>query len=150
MSNVHSSMNGTPNGNEPLALLLKSAIDGINEALQPTLGEDAVQQAANQDDPPEAKASRIVSMSTALYDAYRKQSKLEDNERSRGQFVDVIRGGFEQGFKGAQQVLAGLTVRGGDVAGIDRTFAQVMRGFDDFTVGALSQPGGPMPAVDPV
>ena len=138
-------------GNTPLALLLRSAINGINEALQPTLGKDAVQNAASQDNSPEATASRIVGMSTAFYDAYRQQNKLEDNEQSRAQFVDVIRGGFEQGFKEAQQVLAGLKVLGGDVAaGIDRTYELVMRGFDDFATVLQSQPGGPMPPVDPV
>lgn len=134
-------------GNEPLALLLKSAINGINEELQPTLGKDAIANAAaSQDNTPEAIAQRILSLSTAFYDAYREQNKLEDNAPSREQFIGVIRGGFEKGFKEAQDVLEGLKVLGGDVAaGIDKTFALVMQGYDDFAAGAQTQPGAPTP-----
>src|SRR5512143_3684452 len=35
--------------NEPLALLLKSAINGINELLKPQFGDNAIQAAASQD-----------------------------------------------------------------------------------------------------
>ncbi len=150
---VQTSMNVAINaGNEPLALLYQAAINGINEELQPTLGKDAIQNAAaNQDNSPEATASRIVSLSTAFYDAYREQNKLDDNEATREQFVGVIRGGFEKGFKEAQQVLEGLKVLGGDVAaGIDKTFELVMKGFDEFATMQQSQPGGPMPMLDPV
>ena len=152
MSIVQSPMNGARQaGNEPLALLLRSAINGINQALQPTLGKDAVQNPASRDNSPEEAASRIVSMSTAWYDVYCGQHKLGDHAQSREQFVGVIRGGFEQGFRQAQQALEGWNLLGDEiVAGIERTFALVMRGFDDFAVGALSQPGGPMPAPDPV
>ncbi len=56
----------------------------------------------------------------------------------------MIRGGFEKGFKEAQDVLEGLKVLGGDVAaGIDKTFALVMQGYDDFIAGPQTQPGGP-------
>ncbi|UUZ55674.1 DUF5610 domain-containing protein [Massilia sp. H-1] len=60
--------------NDPLALLLRSAIEGVNEALAPTLGKDAIQNAAaTQDNSPEATAGRIVQLSTAFYDAFRQQ-----------------------------------------------------------------------------
>jgi hypothetical protein len=150
---VQTTMNVALNaGNEPLALLLKAAITGINEELAPTLGKDAIQNAAaTQDNSPEATASRIVGMSTAFYDAYREQNKLEDTPESREQFLDVIRGGFEKGFKEAQGVLEGLKVLNGDVsAGIDRTYELVMKGYDDFATMARTQPGGPMPLADPV
>lgn len=145
---VQTTMNVAINaGNEPLALLLKSAINGINEELQPTLGKDAIANAAaSEDNSAEATAQRILSLSTAFYDAYREQNKLEDNAASREQFIGVVRGGFEKGFKEAQDVLEGLKVLGGDVAaGIDKTFALVMQGYDDFLAGAQSQPGGPTP-----
>lgn len=150
---VQTTMNVAINaGNEPLALLLKSAINGINEQLQPTLGKDAIENAAaSQDNSPQATAERILRLSTAFYDAYREQNKLEDNAASREQFIGVVRGGFEKGFKEAQDVLEGLKVLGGDVAsGIDKTFALVMQGYDDFVAGAQSQPGGPTPVQDPV
>jgi hypothetical protein len=138
-------------GNQPMALLLKSAINGINEQLQPTMGKDAIQNAASQDNSAEATAGRILSLSTGFYDAYRQQNKLEDNAESRAQFVEVIRGGFEKGFKEAQGVLQGLKVLGGDVAaGIDKTFSLVMQGYDDFVAGPQSQPGGRTPLPDPV
>ncbi len=75
---VQTTMNVAINaGNEPLALLLKSAINGINEELQPTLGKDAIQNAAaSQDNSPEATADRILSMSTAFYGAYREKNNL--------------------------------------------------------------------------
>jgi hypothetical protein len=56
----------------------------------------------------------------------------------------VIRGGFEKGFKEAQQVLEGLKVLGGDVAaGIDKTFELVMKAFDDFAAGPQAEPAEP-------
>ncbi|HEY0063285.1 MAG TPA: DUF5610 domain-containing protein [Telluria sp.] len=121
-------------GNEPLALLLKSAINGINEALQPTLGKDAIQNAAaTQDNSAEATAQRIVSLSTAFYAAYREQKGLEDNEASRKEFIGVIQGGFEKGFKEAQDVLEGFKVLGGDIAaGINKTRDLVLKGYQDF------------------
>lgn len=150
---VQTSMNvAISAGNEPMALLLKSAINGINEELQPTMGKDAIQNAAaGQDNSAEATAGRILSLSTGFYEAYREQNKLEDSPESRAQFVEVIRGGFEKGFKEAQGVLQGLKVLGGEVAaGIDKTFALVMQGYDDFVAGPQSQPGGPTPLADPV
>jgi hypothetical protein len=130
-------------GNDPLALLLKTAVQGINEALEPTLGKNAIENAAaNQDNTPEATADRIVKLSTAFYDQFREQNKLEDNAESRGKFIDLIKGGFEQGFKEAQDVLSSLNVLEGDVSkGIDKTHELVLKGYADFLAG-------PKPAVD--
>lgn len=124
-------------GNDPLALVLKAAITGVNEALEPTFGKDAIQNAAaNQDNSAEATAGRIVSLSTAFYGAYIAQNKLEDNAASREQFIGVIRGGFETGFKEAQDVLAGLKVLGGDIAtDLDKTFDLVLKGYASFAAG---------------
>lgn len=127
-------------GNDPLALLLQTAINGINEELQPTLGKDAIQNAAGQDNSPEATASRIVTMSTAFYGAYLEKNSLEDNAESREQFVGVIRSGFEKGFKEAQDILQGLKVLDQVSAGIDKTFALVQKGFDDFMALPQTQP----------
>lgn len=142
---VQTSMNvAISAGNEPLALVLKAAINGINEELQPTLGKDAIQNAASQDNSPQATAGRILSLSTAFYDAYREQKGLEDNAAAREEFIGVIRGGFERGFKEAQDVLEGLKVLGGDVAaGIDQTFELVMKGYDDFIAGPPAATGDP-------
>lgn len=131
-------------GNEPLALLYKTAIEGINEALAPTLGKDAIQGAAGGDNSPEATAQRILSGSTAFYGAYLQQNKLEDNAEARASFVETIKSGFEQGFKEAKDILQGLKVLEGDVAaGIDKTRELVLKGFADFAAGPA-----PAPATD--
>ena len=134
---VQTSMNvALQSGNEPLALLYQAAIEGINEALAPQLGKDAIAHAAGQDNSADATAARIVSMSTAFYDKYLEQNKLEDNEESRRKFIDVISAGFEKGFKEAQDVLGGLKVLEGEVAaGIDKTRELVLKGFADFRAG---------------
>ena len=140
-------------GNDPLALLYKTAIEGINEALAPTAGKDAIQNAAaNQDNSPEATSDRIVQLSTAFYDQYRQQNKLEDNAETRGKFIDLIKGGFEQGFKEAQDVLTSLKVLQGDISkGIDKTHALVLKGFADFAAGPKAAvDGAPTPAAPAV
>ncbi len=128
-------------GNDPLALLLKTGIEGINEALEPSLGKDAIQNAAtSQDNSAEATADRIVKQSTAFYDQYRQQNKLEDSPETRGKFIDLISGGFEKGFKEAQDVLTSLKALQGDVSkGIDQTHALVLKGFADFAAGSASK-----------
>jgi hypothetical protein len=133
-------------GNNPLALLFKTAVEGINEVL----GENAIQNAASQDNSAEATAQRIVDMSTAFYDQYLSQNKLEDNEESRGKFIDLVSGGFEKGFKEAQDILQGLKVLEGDVAsGIDKTHELVLKGFAAFRAGPQPDPDAqPTPAPD--
>ena len=93
---VQTAMNvALQSGNDPLALLYKTAIEGINDALAPQLGKDAIANAATgQDNSPDAMAARIISMSTAFYDKYLEKNKLEDNEESRGKFIDVISAGL--------------------------------------------------------
>jgi len=138
-------------GNDPLALLLNTAINGINEALEPALGKDAIQKAASQDNTPEGTAGRIVSLSTAFYDAYRQQQGLEDNQATREQFIGVIQGGFEKGFKEAQDVLEGLKVLDKVSADIDKTFELVLKGYQDFIAGPQvdTQPGEPAEPAEP-
>lgn len=120
-------------GNQSLALLYRSAIDRLNEALAPELGENAIETAASQDNTPEATAARIVSLSTGLFDAYKAQHPGEDEATLLDQFVTLIRDGFEQGYGDARNILDGLKVLEGDVAtGIERTHELVLKGFDDF------------------
>ncbi|MES2015654.1 MAG: DUF5610 domain-containing protein [Pseudomonadota bacterium] len=135
-------------GNDPLALLLKAAIEGVNDALKPTFGPNAIQNAAaNQDNSAEATADRIVQQSTAFYDQYRTKNKLEDNAETRGKFIDLIQGGFEKGFKEAQNVLSGLKVLEGDIAaGIDKTHELVLAGYAAFRAGPMTAPA---PTPDP-
>ena len=120
-------------GNEPLALLYKSALTGINEALEPDFGPNAIQAAAGQDNTPEGTAGRIVSLSTAFFDAFKAQNKGLDDEAVLQKFMDTIQGGVEQGFKEARGILEGLQVLNGDIAGnIDKTYELVQQGLRQF------------------
>lgn len=121
-------------GEKSQELLFRSAIDKLNELLAPDLGENAIQNAAaNQDNSPEATAGRIVSISTGMFELYAKQHPDEDKDKLAAKFVDLIRGGFEKGFKEASDVLQGLGVLNGDVqGGIQKTYELVQKGFNDF------------------
>jgi len=122
-------------GNEPLALLLKSAIEGINDALQATHGDNAIQAAYDSglDVSPEATAERIVSLSTAFFSSYQQQHPELSQEEAVSAFVDVISGGIDQGFAEAREILDGLQVLEGDIASnIDKTYDLVQSGLASF------------------
>jgi hypothetical protein len=119
--------------NDPLALVLKSAITGINEALAPTLGENALQNAASQDNSPEATAGRIVSLSTGFFQAFKQQHPDLSEDDAASKFLDTIKGGIERGFKEARDILGGLKVLNGDVASnVDKTYDLVQQGLNQF------------------
>lgn len=137
-------------GDSSLALLYRTAIDRINEYLEPELGPNAIGGKDAPDGSPEATAGRILSLSTAFYDAYAAQPKNKDKdaETMARDFVDLIRGGFERGFGEAREILGGLGVLGEDSPveqGINKTYALVMQGYDDFLASKL----GPRPATEP-
>ena len=119
--------------NQPLTLLLKSAINGINDLLKAQFGDNAIQAAASQDNTPSGTAGRIVSLSTGFYEAFKQQHPGEDASDVLTKFMDTIRGGFEQGAKEAQDILTGMGVLSGDIASnIDKTLALVRQGYTDF------------------
>ena len=125
-------------GDQSQALLFRSAIEGINEALAPTLGADAIQNAMGQDNSAEATAGRIVSMSTAFFDAYAARRPDDDPETVLRDFMDVIRGGFEKGFGEARDILSGLGVFNGAVeADVTKTRELVLQGYDRFMLERL-------------
>lgn len=129
--------------NNSLTLLYRTAVDRLNEILTPELGPNAIGGKDAPDASPEATAGRILSMSTAFYDAYAALSKNKgkDAETVARDFVDLIRGGFERGFGEARDILTGLGVLGKDSPveqGINNTYALVMKGYDDFLAGKLS------------
>lgn len=136
-------------GNDGLALLYRAAVDEINTLLAPELGPDAIQTAAaNQDNSAEATAARIVSLSTAMFERYATHFPDEDMETIATRFVDVIRGGFEQGFQAAHDILSGLGVmeEGSPVAaGIASTYALVQQGYDDWLSQKLASLRNPAP-----
>lgn len=129
-------------GNEPLALLYRTAIDRLNEVLAPEFGENAIQNAASQDNSAEGTAARIVALSTGFFEAYKAQHPDEDPAAQLEKFMDLIRGGFEQGYADASGILQGLGVLEGDIAsGIERTHELVLKGYADFAAaqGSSSQ-----------
>ena len=125
-------------GDQSQALLFRSAIEGINEALAPSLGPDAIQNAMGQDNSAEATAGRIVSMSTAFFEAYAARRPDDDPETVLRDFMGVIRGGFEKGFGEARDILSGLGVFNGAVeADVTKTRELVLQGYDRFMLDRL-------------
>ena len=128
---------------DPLALLLKTTITGINEALQPTLGADAIQNAMKQDNTSEATAARIVSLSTGFYEAFLQQNPGKDEASALKDFMGTINRGFEQGYKEATDMLKGMNVFDGQLASdIEKTYALVKQGYADFEAAQSSRISG--------
>jgi len=122
-------------GNEPLALLYKAAIEGINEVLKGELGDNAIQNAYDSglDVSPKATADRIVSMSTAFFTQYRDQNAEMSDEEAVNAFTEIIKGGIDKGFVDARKILSGLDVLEGDIASnIVSTYDLVQQGLQDF------------------
>ncbi|MBI3230208.1 MAG: DUF5610 domain-containing protein [Burkholderiales bacterium] len=131
---VQSSMSvSLKSGNEPLALLYKSAINSLNETLQADLGDNAIQNAAGQDNSPEATAQRIVQLSTGFFEAYKQQHPGVDEATNLKQFMSTIKSGFEKGYKEASDILGSLNVLKGDIAtNVQKTYDLVQKGYADF------------------
>lgn len=127
--------------NDPLSVVLKTALTGINEALKDDFGDNAIQNAVSQDNTPQGTASRIVSLSTAFYDAFQQQHPGEDGDAVLNKFMETLKKGVDQGFKEARGVLDGLKVLNGDVASnIDQTYELVQKGYADFAAAHKAQP----------
>ena len=123
-------------GNDSLSLVLKAALDGINNALEESTGEEYSLQAAYDsgiDVSPEATASRIASLSTAFFGQYQESHPELELEEALTSFVDIISGGIDKGFGEAREILDGLGVLGGDIAdNIDKTYELVQEGLAAF------------------
>jgi hypothetical protein len=123
-------------GNQSLSLLLKTAIEGINESLEDTMGPNAIQNSYDSgiDVSPEATAERIVSMSTAFFSVYQEQHPEMSTEEALSTFVGIIGGGIDQGFSEAREILSGLRVLEGDIAtNINKTYTFVQEGLAKFS-----------------
>ena len=126
-------------GNEPLALLFKSAINSINVVLKQERGDNAIQNAFGQDNTAEGTAGRIVSISTGFYEAFKRQHPGEDEGEVLSKFMSTIKSGFEQGYQEASEILKGLGVLDGDIkSGIEKTYQQVQQGYADFEAAQRS------------
>lgn len=122
-------------GDQPLSLVLKTALQGINEALEAGGFEGTVEDAYKSgiDFSPEATAERIVAFSTQFLGSYREQHPEMSEEESLTAFVDIISGGIDQGFGEAKDILEGLKVLDGDIAiDVDKTYELVQEGLQYF------------------
>jgi hypothetical protein len=121
--------------NQPQALLLKTALQGINDALKELGVEKTVEQSVEEglDVSPEATAERIVAFSTNFFPLYLKQNPEMDEQQALTKFTGIISGGIDQGFEEAKEVLTGLNVLEGDIASnIEKTYELVQKGLADF------------------
>lgn len=120
-------------GNEPLSLLYRSVVESLNEVLEGELGENALQNALEQDNSPQATADRIVSMATGFFQAFAEQNGGADEPGVMEKFMQTIREGFERGFAEAQEILQGLDALTEDIsAQINQTYDLVLEGFAAF------------------
>lgn len=122
-------------GNEPMALLFKTALEGINDELKAEFGENAIQNAYEEglDVSPEATATRIVTMSTAFFESYRENHSEMSVDEALQSFVELIGKGIDQGFAEGRDILKGLNVLEGDIeANIDKTYDLVQERLKAF------------------
>lgn len=122
-------------GDQPMALLYKTAIEGVNKALERQLGPNAIQHAYDSglDVSPQATADRIVQMSTAFFGKYQENHPELSTEEAVDSFTKIISGGIDKGFKEARDILQGLNVLKGDIAdNIDKTYDFVQKGLQAF------------------
>ena len=125
-------------GNEPMSLVLKTALEGINEALKETMGDNAIQTAYDSglEVSPEATAERIVSLSTAFFVQYQELHPGMGQDEALAAFTEIIRGGIDKGFAEARDILSGLNVLEGGIAdNIDKTYALLQDGLNSFVEG---------------
>ena len=129
-------------GNEPMALLYKTALSAINEALDPTQETKPIQTAYDDqvDVSPEATATRIVSFATGFYHAFQQQNPDISSDESLDKFMSIINGGIETGFNDARDILESLSVLDGKIAtDIDSTYELVQEGLKQFVEGFFNE-----------
>ena len=132
---LESAINVGAASGSPQALVLKAALEGINDALQATMGDNAIQNTFDSglDVSPEATADRIVSLSTAFFGSYQKQHPELSQQEALIKFTDLISGGIDTGFSEARDILSGLSVLEGDIASnIDSTYDLVQEKLTAF------------------
>lgn len=122
-------------GNEPMILLYRAAIEAINEELAPTMGNNALQTAYDNgvDTSPGATADRIVSFATNFFSLYQDQNSKMSFDEQLTSFMKIIGGAIDQGFDEAKEILTGLQVLEGDIAGeVEQTYSLVQEGLLTF------------------
>ena len=96
--------------NKPQSLVFQTVLEGINDALHESFGDDAIQVAyeANIDVSPESTAERIVSSSTNIFPAFLEQHPELTQDEALNAFTELISIGINEGFSEARDILAGL------------------------------------------
>ena len=138
---LESAINVSAASGSPQALVLKAALEGINDALRASMGDNAIQNAYDSglDISPDATADRIVSLSTAFFGSYQKQHPELSQQEALIKFTDLISGGIDTGFSEARDILSGLSVLEGDIASnIDSTYDLVQEKLTAF-IDSFSQ-----------
>jgi hypothetical protein len=116
-----------------MVLLMKASVNGINEALKPEPGAGAIQGVGGQSSAGGGMADRIMSLVTQLFEGFKKQHAGEDEGATLKDFMSTIRGGFEQGFKEAMELLKGMGVLTDEMAAdATKIFEMIQQGFADF------------------
>ncbi len=133
-------------GNQAMSLLYRSVSVSINEALN-TSSDNKVTEpklAENGEDiSAEATAGRILQFALGGFEAYAKRHSKEEPEKMATDFVALIRGAFEKGFNEAKEILTSLQALNSAIeTDINKTFALVTKGFDDFLAGKI-KPANP-------
>ncbi|MBD1391382.1 DUF5610 domain-containing protein [Neiella sp. HB171785] len=139
-------------GNQPMALLYRTAIDAINEQLAPEFGDNAAQQALDEgiDVSPEATAERIVAGSTKYFDAFLEVNTDLQGEEALNEYMSIIQGAVDKGFEEARDILDSLAVLEGDIAdNINLTYDFVQSGLQNFADSYLSRLSEQNPPADP-
>lgn len=120
-------------GDQSMQLLYKSAIENLNQILEPDFGKDALSAQAGQDQSPEAVAERIVSLTTGLFGKFLEQRPGVEQSAAAQQFREVLSQGIEQGFAEAREILEGLKVLDEGISStIDKTYELVQSKLDEF------------------
>jgi hypothetical protein len=112
--------------NMPQSIVLQSALEGINKALQDIPGDNMIQKVYDSgiDVGPEMTADRIVSSSLQIFPAFQAQHPELTQEEALNVFIDIIRGGMRLGFLEAKDILSNLNalVDDNNETIIDQTF----------------------------
>jgi hypothetical protein len=122
-------------GNNSLSLLYKTALEGINEALEAEFGPNSIEASVNSelDVSPQATADRIVSQSTGFFAAFAEQNPDLTEQEALTKFTNIISSGIDKGFSEARDILEGLSVLQGEIAdNIDQTYRLVQSGLSAF------------------
>ena len=120
---------------QPLSLVLKTALQGINDALKEIEPTQSLQKSyeSEVDFSPEATADRIVAFSINFFNAYQQQHPELGEQEARDTFSDLMLAGVDKGVGEAKDILKALSVLEGDVeTDIDKTMQFILEGFEAF------------------